>query len=212
MNILNKITLLLSALSLYSCGVGLSEEEILAIEESSFNLELNTEADKLAKTRELLTQDNQNNFDAALKLKDEYKAQIKTLCTNDEHQKFKDDIEVIKQSDKTKQEKIDAINSLHKERQEALKLERNNKIKCFYDNKAQIGPILVDKKYLKYFCFGKKINYHKEKFYRKGKKDFALARKKHKSYDSDELRSKYADILNVSLASIECQDLLQPSE
>jgi hypothetical protein len=221
---INKIVVLFSVgFILNCCGVIQNNEDYLAIDESESRLELLPEADKSAKIKSLLTLDNQARFDAANKLKQDYKTQIEDICSKNlgvspyaVRNELKASIEVIKNSDKSKKEKMTEIKALYENQKDSLVLERDNKFRCYYAEKETIGQIMINKKYLKHFCYGKtrKYGHHgsKDKFYKKGKY-FSLDYKKKKydgeKFDEDDFFTQVADILNVTLDSSECKDLLK---
>jgi hypothetical protein len=209
-----KILLYLGVLLfVYSCGeIDQSSAEAMKLADAS-GIALVSNKDKTSEIKALLSEENKVAFDTVISLEKAYQSQIKDICTKagfdifTTREALDKDIEEIKaDSIKSKYEKMTAIKSIYQDKEQALAEERDKKLKCYYQEKAQLGPIMIEEKYLRYFCYGKKVKhgFHHKKhlgLHKSGKKFF-------KKKDKTEYFASAAEVLNISLASEDCKLLV----
>ncbi len=185
----------------------------ISLEEGAQEKEALSKEEKQARFKEKLSSDTAKEaFDLVLEKRTAIKASIEALCSpSSEVISIKDEVEAIKEDEeKSKDEKISEIKTLLEESKEVLEQGEKDHFSCLLEKKDEIGPLIVERRALKFYC-GLPFKKHHKKHH--GKKKFAhkkgfgliksFLKEEKKSHKFDKL-----EFIEEKLLSEDCQNLL----
>ena len=121
--------------------------DLLLAEEGSFSWK-----DKIKS--KLIADEAKTNWDRVWTLKEQYKDRIKASCDFfSVKESFQEQVNpIVSDSNLSREEKKNKMKALKESMQEEFTSEKENRMGCFIEQSQEVGPLLIKKKALKYYC------------------------------------------------------------